>query len=476
MQKETSIVTSDHVFYWRSWQNILAGTFFPPLPCYSTSLFTTSISTNNDSIQILTDMLLLRRLLIIYYSGAASAFAPSLSAHRLYPSPHRPSKTSHAPKIIATHRRESQTNDSEGNEALSCWNPDLRKQLGAISGLGLGLTAYLTYDKLQYAVNGKTASFIGAICSSTENGASSSCNDVLHGPYASLHLGTLDVPLSVLGMTAYGTIFVLATLPLISAHADGHKYKAVLDGVNRVALLGGTTLMASFSIYLISILVRVIHASCLFCFVSAGLSITMAGISWFGGVLPSTEETKSASEKLDSGSKSQVAEIRKKGVVLGASSVGIATMLALGLFLGVRDETDNSNSPTGSSSKADTGTLLASIGSSNSYQDNVPPPITTKSSSNAIALASELKALDSRMFGAFWCSHCYDQKQAFGYEAMQYLPYIECDREGYNSKRDICRERDIPGYPTWEIGGKLFPGERSLEELREIVDDIRLGK
>ena len=421
-------------------------------------------------------MLLLQNLLVVYFSVAASAFAPWSWSARRCPSLHCPSKTSHAPKI-ATHRRESQTSDSEGNnETPSCWNPDLRKQIGSMSFIGILETAYLTYDKLQYNVNGKTASLIGAICSSTENGASSSCNNVLNGPYSSLHLGALDIPLSVLGMTAYGTIFVLATLPLISAYADGHKNKAVLDGVNRIALLGGTTLMASFSIYLISILVGVIHASCLFCFVSAGLSITMAGMSWFGGMLPSTEETKKASEKLNRGSESQVVELRKKGVAMGASSVGIASMLALGLFLGVTDETGNSSSPTGSSSKADTGTLLASISGSRSYRENIPPPITTKSSANAIALASEMKALDSRMFGAFWCSHCYDQKQAFGYEAMQYLPYIECDREGYNNKRDICREREVPGYPTWEIGGELFPGERSLEELREIVDDIRSGK
>jgi len=426
-------------------------------------------------------MPLLRNLLIAYYSVvAASAFVPwPSSPRRLGPSLNRPSKTktTHAPiTIIATHRRESQTNDpvAVGDD---CWNPDLRKQIGAISAIGLLETAYLTYDKLQYSANGKTASLIGAICSSTENGASSSCNNVLHGPYASLHLGTLDVPLSALGMAAYGTIFVLATLPMLTTDADDLNNGAVLDGANRVALLGGTTLMASFSIYLMSILVGVLHASCLFCFASAGLSITMAGLSWFGGMLPSMEEAQNLSATTDKGGESQVMGLRKKGVIAGASSVGFATMMALGLFLGVTDETGNVNSLSASSATANTSTLLASTSAgSSSYRDNVPPPITTKSSANALALASDMKALDSRMFGAFWCSHCYDQKQAFGYEAMQYLPYIECDREGYNNKRDMCRAKEVPGYPTWEIGGELFPGERSLEELREVVDDIRSGK
>lgn len=34
------------------------------------------------------------------------------------------------------------------------------------------------------------------------------------------------------------------------------------------------------------------------------------------------------------------------------------------------------------------------------------------------------------MYGAFWCSHCYDQKQAFGAEAMAAFPYVECYPEG----------------------------------------------
>jgi hypothetical protein len=26
----------------------------------------------------------------------------------------------------------------------------------------------------------------------------------------------------------------------------------------------------------------------------------------------------------------------------------------------------------------------------------------------------------------------------------------------------------VPGYPTWEINGELYPGEKSIEELEEI--------
>ena len=98
-----------------------------------------------------------------------------------------------------------------------------------------------------------------------------------------------------------------------------------------------------------------------------------------------------------------------------------------------------------------------------------PPPITTTSSKESIALAKSLNQLNAQMFGAYWCSHCYDQKQTLGYESMAYIPYIECAKEGKNSQTNLCKEKNVPGYPTWVIENELFPGEQSIEELQEIV-------
>lgn len=420
---------------------------------------------------------------------SASAFAPPSPSTRriggsLLSCP--PPTTSHRRRIISTTLYKSPQFDNDldvdettTNNYENCWNPNLRKQLAAISSLGGLETAYLTYDKIQYSSGGgKASSLVGALCS--DDGGASSCNDVLHGPYASLHLGGADVPLSALGMAAYAVVFLLAVMPLFSSsEKNGDDSPAVLvDGNNRIALLGGTTLMASFSIYLVSLLVGVLHASCLFCFVSAGLSISMAALSWFGGMLPNANDVPEdgGMENVGDAVLSKAIELRKRGVDVGASSVGLATVVALGLFWGVSDDGGNFDTLTASSSSTSSGTLVASTSSTKSYKENVPPPITAKSSATALTLASDLKSLNSRMFGAFWCSHCYDQKQAFGYEAMQSIPYIECDREGYNNKRALCKEQDVPGYPTWEIGGELFPGERSLDELREIVDDVKSGK
>ena len=74
------------------------------------------------------------------------------------------------------------------------------------------------------------------------------------------------------------------------------------------------------------------------------------------------------------------------------------------------------------------------------------------------------------------CSHCYDQKEAFGKEAFSRIPYIECSKDGFNQQSGICKENNVPGYPTWQINGKLYPGEQALEELEDIVQAFATTK
>ncbi len=82
-------------------------------------------------------------------------------------------------------------------------------------------------------------------------------------------------------------------------------------------------------------------------------------------------------------------------------------------------------------------------------------------------LAEHLDAEGATMYGAFWCPHCADQKDLFG-SAVDDVPYVECDPEGENAQPQLCRDKDIEGYPTWEIDGELYPGTRSLEELAQL--------
>ena len=106
-----------------------------------------------------------------------------------------------------------------------------------------------------------------------------------------------------------------------------------------------------------------------------------------------------------------------------------------------------------------------------------PPAVKGASSREATALAKHLKEKGATLYGAYWCSHCFDQKQTFGASASKMLNYVECAEDGYNSARGQCRAKEIKGYPTWEIGGDLFAGEKTLEELAALSGfcDFRKG-
>lgn len=59
------------------------------------------------------------------------------------------------------------------------------------------------------------------------------------------------------------------------------------------------------------------------------------------------------------------------------------------------------------------------------------PRVSEVSTPRSVELAKRLKAAGAKMYGAFWCSHCFEQKQSFGKEAMAELPYVECYPDGY---------------------------------------------
>jgi len=68
-------------------------------------------------------------------------------------------------------------------------------------------------------------------------------------------------------------------------------------------------------------------------------------------------------------------------------------------------------------------------------------------------LAQCLTEKGVKMYGAFWCSHCANQKKLFG-DDWQYVTYVECDPRGENGDPDACRDAGVDRYPTW-----IFPGQ-----------------
>lgn len=78
-----------------------------------------------------------------------------------------------------------------------------------------------------------------------------------------------------------------------------------------------------------------------------------------------------------------------------------------------------------------------------------------------------LKDKGSVFYGAFWCPHCQNQKALFG-KSAKYLPYVECSTPNGQEQLQICRDKNITGYPLWEFAdGSRLSGEISLETLAE---------
>lgn len=82
-------------------------------------------------------------------------------------------------------------------------------------------------------------------------------------------------------------------------------------------------------------------------------------------------------------------------------------------------------------------------------------------------LADHLSETGAMMYGAYWCPHCAEQKAMFDSAASQ-LPLTECDPNGENAQPQLCIDKGVRGYPTWEINGQLYPGVQSLSRLAEL--------
>jgi hypothetical protein len=83
------------------------------------------------------------------------------------------------------------------------------------------------------------------------------------------------------------------------------------------------------------------------------------------------------------------------------------------------------------------------------------------------AFAKCLTAKQAKMYGAFWCPHCEDQKEKFG-SSFQYAPYVECGIKGSQGIEPVCTEAGIKRFPTWIFAdGTRVEGAHELEFLGE---------
>lgn len=316
--------------------------------------------------------------------------------------------------------RDRSSNDDQ-DQSVEIWSPFLRKIIGVIATVGFLETAYMAgLPKLN------TDSLV---CSSKD------CSSILSGPYATVP-GT-RVPLATIGLIAYIGVLLLALYPLL-------QKERIDDNCNRLALTTLTTSMGVFSVVLVTLSLLVIKGLCPLCVLSAILSVLLAIIPLFGGCVQTNARAMS-------------------------SIVGVLAAFAMAVFMFVRVGDPMVSSPDMHASVAVPATsknmLLSAVAG---FRRHATPIITTSSTRRALALTKSLKELDARLLGAYWCSHCHEQKQILGKQAMANIPYIECSSD-LHAGIDLCDDAEVPGYPTWKIDGRLFPGVKSMEELERIV-------
>lgn len=307
-----------------------------------------------------------------------------------------------------------------------------RPIIGAIAIAGAVLTAYLTITKL-------TGS--GPACS-VDASAGAGCGGVLDSVYATV----FGLPLSLFGCLAYISMAAFALVPL-AIYSDKQKaLKREFENYTWWLLLMGSIAMAVFSGYLMYILATELKTVCPYCIGSALFSLsllilTIKGRDW-----------------------EDLGQIMFTGLIVGLLTI----VITLGIYSGVNPSIADEGGTTAVEEVVDADGLIKIP----EPQGAATPPkgwnITTTSGEAEMALAKHLTATGAKNYGAYWCPHCYDQKQLFGKEAFAEVNYLECANDGANSQREACLAAGIQSFPTWEIDGKFYPGTRTLGELAEL--------
>ena len=94
--------------------------------------------------------------------------------------------------------------------------------------------------------------------------------------------------------------------------------------------------------------------------------------------------------------------------------------------------------------------------------------VTSESTKESIALAKYLKNNGVVKYSAYWCPNCLYQSELFGKQAYKELNVVECARDGKNSQTELCIDKKIKGFPSWEINGKIILGVQTLKELSKL--------
>ncbi|MEX2222710.1 MAG: vitamin K epoxide reductase family protein [Candidatus Rokuibacteriota bacterium] len=244
-----------------------------------------------------------------------------------------------------------------------------------LAAAGFAIAAYLTGLKW---MGGNTAFCVSG----------SGCDIVQSSRYGTL----LGVPTALWGVLLYAAVVTLAALGLTASRWTWAFY-----------LAAGAV---GFSLYLTALSVFVIHATCVYCLASAGITVAIL-----------------------------VVLLRRRAVAPGRRR-------KLAAFL--------------------PGALAAAVLVPLSAAFVFAVPVGSAGFEGA--LARHLREQGAVMYGAYWCPHCTDQKVLFG-DAAKDVPYVECAKDGVNGRPDLCEKAGVKSFPTWVMGTERREGVQSLSAL-----------
>jgi len=295
-----------------------------------------------------------------------------------------------------------------------------RPIIAVIAAGGALTTAYLTYEKLTGGA---------AVC------PTGGCDLVLNSAYGTV----FGQPLALFGCLAYTSMLIFALIPMSVPSSKNNDLRTRLENWTWLLLLAGAVSMTVFSGYLMYLLFFKIKAVCYYCLASALFSLSMLVLTIIGRVWE------------------EIGQIFFTAIVVGM----FALIATLGIFANVDGPVATSPS---------TAQTVADIEPVGQPVPGVGWEITTTSSSAEIALARHLKQIGAKEYIAWWCPHCHEQKQLFGKEAYKEIDHIECAEGVTDSRPDLCKAAKIPGFPTWQINGKLYPNVQPLKKLAQITE------
>jgi Vitamin K epoxide reductase family len=225
---------------------------------------------------------------------------------------------------------------------------------------------------------------------------------------------------------------------LISPQANKAAHNQ-LNNLTWLGLLLAGVGMAVFSGYLMYLLAFVIKAICPFCIASAIFTLIIFGLTLFGH---------------DWDDLGQV-------IFIGMAAALVSLLVSLFLY----------NTSIAAGEKYVNGEIqITDLAPTTAPAPGIGWEIKSTSGAAEIELAKHLTQKGAKLYSAYWCPHCYEQKQLFGKQAWAEVTNIECAADAKkNPQPEACAQAGIKGFPTWIIDGKSDPGVKKLAKLGELT-------